>query len=428
MEGHADAPSAKRQKVDKRVNKKDKKAIKQLSPAAQLVKRQIETCASSNDFKGAYDIFVHAKAEDTKLLPSSYNVLLHLCKETAIAKVSKDASAEPTPQAESADSSAPAELDMIACSSDLLQHMKDKGVTRVEATYSELARIASTCGKPTRALELVAEMKAENIEPRLRSYSPAIQGFCNLGQVDAAFELAETVRGAGLVLTENEYRSLLGASAAAGRQPQVAEVLERMRRELPQIGEETASVLKAYFTSPLASTANGNKEYSVSRCTVNEEGTCSVSGAKLLAVDLTSEEREKLAAGIAKLACEREKHDHFEYFKRFLKEQGPYTLLIDGANVGMYGQNFENSGFNFKQCLLIWNSAYLVDAYTEAVEAAHFIQFDLCATWLFGGDQFDLCATCLFGWDQFDLCATCLFGWDQFDLCATCLFGGEQFD
>jgi hypothetical protein len=72
-------------------------------------------------------------------------------------------------------------------------------------------------------------------------------------------------------------------------------------------------------------------------------------GAKLLSVDLDEAERANLAEGIAKLAMERERADHFEKFTQWLDANGPVDMFVDGANVGMYNQNFEESEFSFSQ-------------------------------------------------------------------------------
>jgi proteinaceous RNase P len=71
---------------------------------------------------------------------------------------------------------------------------------------------------------------------------------------------------------------------------------------------------------------------------------------QLKAISLTEEERADLLAGIAKLACEREAQSEFDNFMNWLnvKKDG-MNSIVDGANVGMYNQNFSTSGMNFNQ-------------------------------------------------------------------------------
>ena len=37
----------------------------------------------------------------------------------------------------------------------------------------------------------------------------------------------------------------------------------------------------------------------------------------------------------------------------WLEEHGPFGAVIDGANVALYGQNFENGGFSFPQIQVV---------------------------------------------------------------------------
>lgn len=68
-----------------------------------------------------------------------------------------------------------------------------------------------------------------------------------------------------------------------------------------------------------------------------------------MSIDLTPEEREGLAAGIRKLAMERERKDDFDEFAKWLEDNGPVGVFVDGANVGMFNQNFADARFNFRQ-------------------------------------------------------------------------------
>lgn len=43
------------------------------------------------------------------------------------------------------------------------------------------------------------------------------------------------------------------------------------------------------------------------------------------------------------------KADDFLAFQQWLERNGPFGLLIDGANLALCGQNFTEGGFNFRQ-------------------------------------------------------------------------------
>lgn len=75
-----------------------------------------------------------------------------------------------------------------------------------------------------------------------------------------------------------------------------------------------------------------------------------VGGVALVAKEMSQADHEELAAGIAKLACAREgKLPHFQQFTDWVRLAGPFSVVVDGANVGMYGMNFEGACFNFQQ-------------------------------------------------------------------------------
>ena len=68
------------------------------------------------------------------------------------------------------------------------------------------------------------------------------------------------------------------------------------------------------------------------------------------ASDLEAPEWATFAAGIADLARQREKHPKdFALFQEWLSQHGPYSVIVDGANVALYGQNFAEGGFSFGQ-------------------------------------------------------------------------------
>ena len=68
------------------------------------------------------------------------------------------------------------------------------------------------------------------------------------------------------------------------------------------------------------------------------------------ALDLSPEEYHAFAEGIASLAQQKEKRpSDFDTFRAWLDENGPFGYVIDGANVALFGQNWEAGGFSFAQ-------------------------------------------------------------------------------
>lgn len=88
--------------------------------------------------------------------------------------------------------------------------------------------------------------------------------------------------------------------------------------------------------------------WEVTREAVGEDGRCSA--GQLAAVDLSPKEYAKFQAGIAKLAMEREKSPNdFQTFVDWSERNGPHHVIIDGANVALFGQSTSGLKFQFHQ-------------------------------------------------------------------------------
>lgn len=66
-------------------------------------------------------------------------------------------------------------------------------------------------------------------------------------------------------------------------------------------------------------------------------------------MDLTDSERSELTGAIAAMSRSRERDGDFDSFTRWAASRGPFDTIVDGANVGMYGQNGEGAAFSFAQ-------------------------------------------------------------------------------
>ncbi len=66
--------------------------------------------------------------------------------------------------------------------------------------------------------------------------------------------------------------------------------------------------------------------------------------------------RDSFSAGVASLAMREEKRQmDFQTFMAWYEQNGPYEILIDGANVAFYGQNREGGGFSWSQIMSMVN-------------------------------------------------------------------------
>jgi proteinaceous RNase P len=245
----------------------------------------------------------------------------------------------------------------------VFNHMVAENVPRTEMTYTALARVEAAVGEPQRALALVARLREERLVPKLRTYAPALHAFCARDDVEGADRCASAISrdDAGLELGESEYAALMdlyarniateGSSGGGDGNPSVVERGFGRLRELAEtvraVGEDLAGSIARFFDAAPGWATQAEVAVDVA----SGSGTAAPSGRtiQLRAVHLSAEDRARLLAGIGKLAREREVADAFGGFARWLRRRGPLPFLVDGANVGMFNQNFKESAFRFDQ-------------------------------------------------------------------------------
>eukprot|EP00887_Chlorella_sp_A99_P004138 scaffold23.g4138.t1 len=344
----------------------------------------IHTAAKAQDVGAALAVYDRCKAEHIKLGPELHTSLLYLCSGGEAwdeGLRGGDAAQQPQQQqpqqqeqehaaAEGAAATAgpstvpaprpPPEV-LVQRAQEIFDVMAAAGgaLAPNEMCYTALARLAAAAGQPARALAVVRDMAAAGVAPKLRSFAPALAGFAEAGDAAAAFEVDAAIQEQGLDLTEAEYGRLLQAAAApGGTWEQASSVLERMGHDLTVLQDATLARVRALFASPaaaaaLAPPAGGGalaRRWEVEPTTVDAGGVCASCGGKLEAKDLSADEFATFAEGIAQLAAKQErKPGAFQSFMDWLGRHGPFGAVVDGANVALYGQNFETGGFTFGQ-------------------------------------------------------------------------------
>eukprot|EP00198_Chlamydomonas_reinhardtii_P004330 XP_001693666.1 predicted protein [Chlamydomonas reinhardtii] len=276
-------------------------------------------------------------------------------------------------------------------------------------TYLGLARREALRGEPAAALAWAKECAAKTRSVQLRTYHPAMVGFCLAGDAAALAALYEidglitgpaTAGGAGLDATEYEYARLLEGIAAAGSYSQLRGVLLRMQDDLNQLAPATADLVAAFFqrrpqaaaqafaavdaggcpgvaaaaaggavaaraeAGPASTSSSaaegegaggaggGERSWQVLRSVAVERGgRCDAAGGSLRVIDLAETEWESFANAIASLARTNmgARAAEFDAFAAWYDRHGPYDILVDAANVAYYGQNREGGGFTWGQ-------------------------------------------------------------------------------
>ncbi|CAI9285959.1 unnamed protein product [Lactuca saligna] len=247
---------------------------------------------------------------------------------------------------------------------EIYKQMVSDEVEMNEAILTSLARMAMSRNDGQMAFDLVKQMKDLGINPRLRSYSPALSVFCNNGNLEKAFEVEEHMLCHGVYPEEPELEALLRVSIEASRSDKVYYLLHKLRTSVRKVSRSTADVIEKWFKSKIASRIGkrkwdqrlideavenggggwhgvgwlGGGKWNVVRSVVGKDGLCKCCGEKLATIDLDPIETELFAESVAKIARERERNSSFEKFQKWLDYYGPYEAIVDGANVGLFSQ------------------------------------------------------------------------------------------
>ncbi|KAK1413893.1 hypothetical protein QVD17_29630 [Tagetes erecta] len=387
---------------DEGVEKKVKKGKKGKFDSPVIVLRiGLEICSKLGDVMGAIGIFDLAKREDVKLGQYHYAVILYLCSSAAVGVVqpAKSGRTDTNSNASSANfEEKTVKLDTVCGTLDELisfindhensfarteikvgedvkeyalkrgfeiyeQMVSDK-VPMNEAILTSLARMAMSRDDGEMAFELVKQMKDLGINPRLRSYGPALSVFCKNGNLEKAFEIEEHMLAHGVYPEEPELELLLSVSVEASRSDKVYYLLHKLRTSVRKVLPSTASLIEKWFKSRTASRIGkrkwdqqlidqavenggggwhgqgwlGTGKWNVVRSVVGKDGSCECCGEKLATIDLDPVETERFAESVAKIARQRERNSSFEKFQKWLDYYGPFEAVVDGANVGLFSQ------------------------------------------------------------------------------------------
>lgn len=258
---------------------------------------------------------------------------------------------------------------------EIFQAMVVNKVVPNEATFTSLARIAAAKEDPEMAFDLIKKMKGFGIVPKLRSYGPALFGFCEKGMAGKAYEVDADMVEAGVVAEEAELSAILKVSGVCNNAHKVYETMHRLRAAVRQVSETTAGVIEDWFKCEEAKKVGlenwdvskvregvvrggggwhgqgwlGSGEWRVERTQMDGTGVCQSCGEKLVCIDIDPKETENFASSLANVACQREVKADFVCFQEWLQQHGPFDAVVDGANVGLINQH----SFKFSQLNMV---------------------------------------------------------------------------
>lgn len=223
----------------------------------------------------------------------------------------------------------------------IYNEMRLEKVPMNEATFTSVARMAMAFGDGDMAFDTVKQMKEYGVNPRLRSYGPALAIFCSNGDVENAFKVEKHMLENGVYPEEPELEALLKVSIEAGKSDKVYYVLHKLRTSVRQVSPTTADLIEKWFRGKVASRVGkrkwdqeliiqamenggggwhgkgwlGKGKWTISRSHVGSDGVCKCCGEKLVTIDLDPAETENFAKSVASIAAQREKNSSFQKFQ-----------------------------------------------------------------------------------------------------------------
>ncbi|XP_061977360.1 proteinaceous RNase P 2-like [Populus nigra] len=320
--------------------------------------------SKSKDLHSAISLYDTAISQNTRLNQHNFNTLLYLCSISLNDPSTKDLS--------------------LQYGFRVFDHMVSNGIKPNEASITAVGRLAAAKGDGDYAFDLVKNIGVYNELPRLRTYDPALFCYCENLEGDKAYEVEEHMGRMGVGLEEGEIAALLKVSVETRREERVYGYLQKLRKMVRCVREETAKVIEHWFEVfegngveldvglvREAVSRNGGgwhglgwigkEKWVVRRGSVDAGGKCCCCGEQLVSVDIDDDETERFAESVAGLAMEREVKANFREFQNWLEKHANYEAIMDGANIGLYQQNFAEGGFSFSQL-----DAVIKDLYNQS--------------------------------------------------------------
>ncbi|KAL7148457.1 hypothetical protein ABFS83_06G179700 [Erythranthe nasuta] len=335
------------------VTRRIKKQALRDSPEIML-RVNLDQCSKNGDLDEALRLYHEAKLNNIQLNVYHYNVLLYLCS----LRSDNDGEEGLNPET-------------LEKGFEIFKEMIIDRVELNEATFTNVSRLAAAKEDPELAFNLIKKMKDQGIGPKLRSYGPALFGFCKKGMADEAYEVDSHMVDNQVSAEESELSALLKVSSDVKREEKVYEMMHRLRATTRQVSEETAAVVEDWFLSERAAEVGlenwdtgkikkgvlkggggwhgqgwlGGGDWRVVGTTMDEAGVCQSCGEKLVCIDIDPKETENFAKSLSELASKKEATTGFFQFQEWLQRHGPFDAVVDGANVGLANQHT----FSFSQ-------------------------------------------------------------------------------
>jgi pentatricopeptide repeat protein len=99
----------------------------------------------------------------------------------------------------------------------IFREMKDERVPYNRITYNSIIDVCIKCSDVQAAENILAEMTStsSNLEPDLITFSTLLKGYCHIGELDKALQIAETIKSKGFRCDELVYNTLMDGCVRA---------------------------------------------------------------------------------------------------------------------------------------------------------------------------------------------------------------------
>ncbi|XP_021297801.1 proteinaceous RNase P 1, chloroplastic/mitochondrial-like [Herrania umbratica] len=122
-----------------------------------------------------------------------------------------------------------------------------------ETTLTAEGRMAISISDGHMTFDMVKKMTQSGINPKLRSYSPALSVFYNTGDVDKAFDVEKGMLEHSIHAQEPELEALLKVSTETGKGDNVCYLLHKVKTSVRKMSPSTADIIVKWFESKATS-------------------------------------------------------------------------------------------------------------------------------------------------------------------------------
>jgi pentatricopeptide repeat protein len=282
--------------------------------------------------------------------------------------------------------------------------MDDRQLPLNETAYTALIRMLAKAQRVDEADQLLRQAEStQQCKMRLRLYSSLLATYCELGQLEKAIDLWVRLESHKLIMTERDYTVLMQCATKAGNAPLLERFLSELSEDVLIPSKETIQALVEWFQSDPASptttiTPSSCDESATTTVMVNKPPPCTVPimGPVVASTPWTIDFGCTVKDGVLQTGClqgqtlqpvplsqrawqemidynetivlqgmvnghesgfqgggkgPKRKVDpiarlgHWNKFKEFLDDnyKDGLDVVIDGANIGYYKQNFSNA-------------------------------------------------------------------------------------